>query len=73
MRNFYIINTRLKKLDEINDLDLKIKGLEKELKFLSMKTETIAEKIPQEGSTLTKTDVKMISKEQIYEVLNSRD
>ena len=29
MRNFYIINTRLRKLDDIHELDLKIKALEK--------------------------------------------
>ena len=29
MRNFFIINSRLKKLDEIRELDIKIKALEK--------------------------------------------
>lgn len=29
MRNFYIINSRLKRLDEIHELDIKIKALEK--------------------------------------------
>ena len=27
MRNFYIINTRLKKLDDIHELDLKMKAM----------------------------------------------
>ena len=29
MRNFYIVNARLKKLDQIQELDIKIKALEK--------------------------------------------
>lgn len=29
MRNFFIINAKLKKLDEIHELDIKIKALEK--------------------------------------------
>lgn len=29
MRNFYIINTKLKRLDELQELDIKIKALEK--------------------------------------------
>lgn len=46
MRNFYIIGTKLKKLDDITELDTKIKSLEKQFKFLSMKMETMSEKIP---------------------------
>lgn len=29
MRNFYIINSKLKRLDELQELDIKIKALEK--------------------------------------------
>lgn len=37
MRNFFIINSKLKKLDDIHELDIKVKALEKESKFISMK------------------------------------
>lgn len=37
MRNFYIINSRLKRLDEIADLGTKLKSLEKEHKFIASK------------------------------------
>ena len=41
MRNFFIINSRLKKLDQIHELDIKIKGLEKEQKFMSNKMDSV--------------------------------
>ena len=50
MRNFFIINSRLKKLDQIHELDIKIKGLEKEQKFMSNKMDSVIQKLPKDGS-----------------------
>lgn len=47
--------------------------MEKEHKFLSMKVDTITEKLPKDNHTLTKSDVKVISKEILFEVLNAND
>ena len=72
MRNFFIINSRLKKLDEIRELDIKIKALEKEQKFMSNKMDSMMEKLPKDGA-LNRNDVKMICKDQVYDVLNTKD
>ncbi len=73
MRNFFIINTKLKKLDEIQELDIKIKALEKEQKFMNNKMEAITEKLPKDGSNVSRNDIKLIAKDQVFEVLNSKD
>lgn len=39
---------------------------------MSNKMEAIAEKMPKDGS-LSRNDVKMICKDQVYDVLNSKD
>lgn len=65
MRNFYIINSKLKRLDELQELDIKIKALEKEQKFMNNKMEAMAEKLPKDGS-LSRNDMKIIAKDQIF-------
>ena len=38
-----------------------------------MKMETMSEKIPKEGSTVSRNDVKIIAKDQFFDILNSKD
>lgn len=38
-----------------------------------MKVETIVEKLPRDGGSISKNDVKNIAKEQIIDVLNAND
>lgn len=66
MKNFLLISNKLRKLEALSDLEQRNKALEKELKFLGMKVESIMEKIPKDSHPLTKLDVKSIVKEQFF-------
>lgn len=66
MKNFLLISNKLRKLEGLADLEQRNKALEKELKFLGMKVESIMEKMPKDSHSLTKLDVKSIAKEQFF-------
>ena len=65
MKNFLIINNKIRRLENLQELEQKQKALEKEFKFLSMKVETIVEKLPREGGSITRNDVKPLIKDQL--------
>ena len=71
MKNFYVINNRLKKLESLADLETKTKNIEKELKFLTTKVESIVEKIPKDGNAVSKRDVINMCKDQILDAFNN--
>ena len=71
MKNFYAINNRLKKLESLGDLDTKTKNIEKELKFLTTKVDSIVEKIPKDSNAVSKRDVINVCKDQIFDVFNN--
>ena len=73
MKNFLLISNKLRKLEGLADLEQRNKALEKELKFLGMKVESIMEKIPKDSHSLTKIDVKSIVKEQFFEIMNTAE
>mgnify|MGYP000067761529 CR=1 FL=1 len=63
MKNFLLISNKLKKLENLYDLEKKQKALEKDLKFLTMKVDTVSEKIPKDSAgSLNRNDARNISK-----------
>lgn len=72
MRNFYIINSRLKRLDELGELDIRLKALEKEYKFLSNKVEMVIERLPKDPMA-AKSEAKQLVRDQIYEIFNNKE
>jgi hypothetical protein len=73
MKNFLLISNKLRKLEGVLELELRTKAIEKEFKFLAMKVDAITEKLPKEAHSLTKSDVKVIAKDLLFEVLNASD
>jgi hypothetical protein len=73
MKNFLLISNKLRKLEGVLELEHRMKAMEKEHKFLAMKVDTITEKLPKDNHSLTKSDVKVIAKEIVFEVLNAND
>jgi ribosomal protein L9 len=66
MKNFQLISNKLRKFEALMELEQRNKTLEKEFKFLSMKVDTILEKLPKEGFSLNRNDVRLISKDQFF-------
>lgn len=62
MKNFLLISNKLRKLEGVLELEHRMKAMEKEHKFLSMKVDTITEKLPKDNHSITKSDVKLIAK-----------
>lgn len=73
MKNFLLISNKLRKLEGVLELEHRIKALEKEQKFLAMKLDTVTEKLPKDAHSMTKSDVKVIAKEIVFDVLNAND
>lgn len=73
MKNFLLISNKLRKLEGVLELEHRIKAVEKEFKFLAMKVDTITEKLPKDAHTLTKSDVKVIAKDLLFDTLNASD
>lgn len=71
MHNFYLINSKLRKLDDINELEARIRGLEKETKFTNNKLDTALEKLPKD--VLTRKDVRSVARDQVFDILNAAD
>ena len=40
---------------------------------MNNKMEAITEKLPKDGSSVSRNDIKLIAKDQVFEVLNSKD
>ena len=73
MKNFLLISNKLRKLEGALQFEHRIKALEKEQKFLSMKLDTVTEKLPKDANPMNKSDVKVIAKEIVFDVLNAND
>lgn len=59
-KNFEIIAKRLSKLEGLYSLEDKIKGMERETKFLSMKIENVILKLPEVTMGVSPESVKQI-------------
>lgn len=57
----------------MNELEARVRGLQKQLKFTNMKLDNVVEKLPKEGTSVTRNDVRIISKEMVFEIMNSAD
>lgn len=73
MKNFLIISNKLRKLEGVLELEQRSKALEKEFKFLSMKVDTIVEKLPKDGGSMNRNDVKSMVKDQFIDLFNTAD
>ena len=75
MRNFLVISNKLNKLQGVLDMDQRVRALEKDHKFVAMKVDNLVEKMPKDANkeSMTRKDVRSISKELLFEVLNSGD
>lgn len=73
MKNFLIISNKLRRLEGLFEYEQKQKALEKQFKFLTMKVDTIVEKLPKDSGSITRNDIKLIAKDIFFELMNSAD
>ena len=69
-KNFEIIASRMSKLEGLMTLDDRVRTLEKESKFMSMKIDNVVLRLPESGANLTEDDVRNICNDRITEYMS---